>query len=326
MQAPMLMSKTCFPLFCILLLLCVVLKEATCEDAKPILFQLSQFMESTALEQCREDLVETDEDGDMKIDRDEYFTFLNLQTDSALGVDRQGIPFRLEAVYLSAACWCEVVDPNDNQCCLHGNDHIPLNESMSPLVAPYLDFLCVNVQQGLAEAGLEVGPEISTQTPFMDPLDASSWPSDSRSDVPSQLPSDFPSVIPTLRLSDMPTIGPSIYPTMGPSDFPSLGSTESPSALPTTAPSNFPTLDSTERPTEFPSLVPSAFPTMGTSESPTEAPSWAATGSFTNSPTDRPSIVSEEIPFTPSHTISPLPTLCVDFQCESTNRFCTFVA
>ena len=279
-------------------LLSVMAQEASSEGRQANLFELSQFTESQALERCRSDLLEIDENGDMSLDRNEYAAFLQLQSGNQMRADYNDLPFRLIAVYLSAACWCDVVDPNDNQCCLNGQDHIPLDESLSPLIDPYLQFFCVNVQQGLAAEGLDitVPPTLSptlqpTSSPTTSPSVApTSSPSTTPTSSPSDVPSDVPSEIPTSQPSQNPTIEPTVIPTIVFSDAPS----ETPTVTITEMPSFSPTV-STELPSVSPSIAASYPPTNIPTLSPTEA---------TPAPT------------TLAPTVTPVPTLCVDFQCE----------
>lgn len=222
-------------------------------------FDVSQLQESAALETCRSDLLEIDENGDMRLDRDEYAAFLQLQTGNTMSGDFNSLPWRMDSVYFAAACMCVVVDPNDDECCLYGNDHIPLDASISSMIDPYLDFFCHSVQTGLVAEGFTIStppPADSIKpvaTPSQPPTSATSAPSVTPATPPSfttESPSGLPSEIPTTPVpSSVPTGIPSSNPTRNPSRPPF-----------TSTPSTYPSFAPTGMPTRNPSASPSASP------------------------------------------------------------------
>lgn len=288
------------------LLLVSLVAGVLSQQRDPDQFDVSQFADAEALAICRSDLLEIDENDDMRLDHEEYAAFLQLQTGNQMTGDFKDLPLRLSSIFFLSACWCDIVDPRDNECCLNGNDHIPLDTTQSPLIQPYLNFFCTNVQEGLQEEGLSHAmtsqpSAMPTEMQTTRPSDSPSFvPSDFPSTVPSYAPSDFPSTLPTLEPTAIPSVSPSMNPTISPTRFPSIIPTPFPSDLPSTVPSVFPS----DLPSSTPSATPSEFPSVVPTDSPVAAP--------TEFPTEAP----VELPTTNSPTVQPPPTLCVDFQCK----------
>jgi len=264
---------------------------------QPHLFDISQLEDSAILKRCRDDLVSIDADSsnnDLKIDREEYVAFLQLQSGNQMTGEPDDVPLRLEAIYHSHACWCDIVDPDDPNCCLFGNDHLPLNTSLSPLIEPYLQFFCSNIQNGLEVEGLAQPLVTILPTAAPTTLEPTSEPSLEPTELPSLEPtkvsSSEPTGVPTLEPTEMPSMEPTVIPSLTPSLTPTLVPTETPIEPTTEIPTTEPT--TTDAPTPAP-----------TTENPTSEP--------TTDPTAEPSLTqttedSNEIP----------PTVCVDFQCK----------
>lgn len=300
-------------------------------------FDVSQLQDQVTLEMCRSDLVEIDENGDSKLDRDEYAAFLQLQTGNTMSGEFESLPFRMESVYFSAACMCDVVEANNNECCLQGNDHVPLDTSLSSTIDPYLDFFCYNVQAGLIAEGFTIStlPPVNlpdSQSPTNTPTETesdppsvhpsiqpSNGPTSRHSAFPSSFPSECPTVLPSDLPSALPTGGPSSGPTTSPSlkptSYPSVNPSEAPSANPTTATINAPTPEPSSYATDFSETVPTS------TNVPTEPPATTVSRSPSLNPSDIPSDMVAAMPSTmptaPSPALDPVETLCVDFQCKS---------
>ena len=313
------------------------------EEQSP-LFQVYQFAESESLQQCRNNLETADQDGDLRLTRVQYASFLGLQSGNEAYSDIRNIPFRLEAVYLLAACWCEIVNSNDNQCCLGGKDHIPLDTAQSEIIDPYLDFLCVNVQSALQEIDPTESPSVlptlapslnPTQIPSIAPTQGPSivpttspsaiptpTPTATPTSQPSQSPSKEPSSFPRNMPSAAPTLTPSASPSQRPSDSPSSTPSQLPSDSPSSTPSQLPSDSPTSTPSQLPSDSPTSTPSQLPSDSPTSTPSQLPSVSPTLTPSQRPSIIPTEIqedlvfPEPSAAPTVPLPSLCVNFQCK----------
>lgn len=201
------------------------------EDRQPHLFDIAQLADSAVLRRCRNDLLEIDENEDLRLDREEYVAFLQLQSGNQMSGEAADVPLRLESIYHSNACWCDVVDPTDDQCCLGGKDHIPLDTAQSDLIEPYLQFFCSSVENGLEAEGL-AQPPLLTGMPTFSPTSV----------APTPEPTMAPSFLPTSEPSGAPTAAPTMSPTEDSSSSPTgILTTMAPTMAPTTAPTQSPT-------------------------------------------------------------------------------------
>ena len=222
--------------------------QADMDDRQPHLFDIAQLTDSAVLRRCRNDLLEIDENEDFRLDRDEYVAFLQLQSGNQMSGEAADVPLRLESIYHSNACWCDVVDPTDDQCCLGGKDHIPLDTTQSDLIEPYLQFFCSSVENGLEAEGF-AQPPLLTGMPTFSPTSVAPTPE------PTVAPSISPSLEPTTEPSGAPTSAPTVSPTEESSSSPTIilstiAPTTSPTMAPTTAPTNVTTSAPTQSPTE----------------------------------------------------------------------------
>ena len=209
------------------------------QERQPHLFDVTQLSDSATLRRCRNDLLEIDENEDLRLDRDEYVAFLQLQSGNQMTGEPVDVPLRLESIYHSNACWCDVVDPTDDECCLNGKDHIPLDTTVSDLIDPYLQFFCASVENGLQAEGL-AQPPMLTGSPSFSPTslaptpEPTMAPSKSPSSEPSGAPTATPTMPPTEESSNNPTDTDTINtmtmtPTLSPTILLTATPTQSPS-------------------------------------------------------------------------------------------------
>ncbi|CAB9501886.1 expressed unknown protein [Seminavis robusta] len=318
--------------FVLLLLSSSLLIRESVGKTKVLQVQVSQFSDSEWLEQCRLDLLEVDEDDDFRLDLEEYAAFLQLQTGNMMPGDASDMPIRLESVYFSAACWCAVVEPTNDQCCIGGNAHVPLNTQQSPLIDPYLNFFCQNVKNGLEDSGYTIiysTDTTNTSTPTIAPTMT----------ITTIQTTDTPTSTPSVDYTEMGTMPDTLSPTqpqfpINPEIVPggSVTIDDDDDATSTTSSPTTAFIGGAAVLSSHPSTAPSSGPLGGSavlSDSPSQAPSITPLGGSasvsktpSSSPTDAPTAVPTVLPtppptilLTPSPTIAPtLPTLCVDFQ------------
>lgn len=240
---------------------------------------------------CLETLYASDADGDGSIDREEYVTFVQLQTPPGLLDDVENyvdLPPPFQLAFISLACLCNDPDyggdPDDEGCCFGMNAaiRIPPNPETSQEDLLYLFTICARTDRAT---------EIFLRG----------------SSMPSQEPSPAPATIaPTPRPTPRPTLVPTGAPTLGPTDGPTDAPVSAPTNEPTEVPTRAPVVP--ESPTQAPvTSTPTASPTIA----PTLAPTIVPTVSPTNVPTLSPSVPPVEpgaptrAPVTASPTASP---------------------
>lgn len=183
---------------------------------------------------CYSSLIAADEDGDRKLDADEYFTFAEiLGFDNVCGEEYVDLPLSLRGTFLFLSCQCAVSGSTNGQsCCLGTNAYLPTNgagvlETPTTQQINYLHQVCQRTYNVMQEI-----PVVSCPTPS-----------------PTSKPTSSPTLKPTSTPTNSPTKKPTIAPTAQPTTPPG-SPTPSPTAKPTPVPTitGKPTISSSNQP------------------------------------------------------------------------------
>jgi hypothetical protein len=306
---------------------------------------INRFISRSGVSKCERNLFEADADGNNRLDRDEYATFVDLESGGEIERSFGELGAAFIALFYAVACsQCYEDTGGDDNCCLGEKAFIALPES-SRGEDEWILFLCSCVDEVIDD---EIGPQpeptpsplesprptvppVTTEEPTRAPEEspsrepsAASSPTAEPTKTPVADPTDDPA--PSTSLSPtLPTDQPSAQtrtPTSGPSGAPAATS-QAPSTEPTSSPfsSQVPSGVPSEAPAVT-SLVPSTLPTGSpiASEVPSNIPSEApVAGSEAPSSEPSSSPVAADIPTSaPAASASPVAspennTLCVDF-------------
>jgi hypothetical protein len=268
-----------------------------------------------ASDSCLNDLFRSDADGNSRISKKEYVTFMKQVSPDGLLKDYEtynDLPLLFQSTFIAISCFCPK-EIEGSSCCLGLKPYIPIyKDPESEEAEEYMGSMC-SVSQKAVEQVVEKeefptpSPSKTTESPTAEPTFLTSDPTQSPS-------TSEPSPGPSIKASEIPTSFPTTSaPTPG---KPSFKPTKLDSSVPTSTPSEFPTLGpSTLAPSHSPSVsesgvpsaVKSAIPTIQASGMPTTAASGFPSGVPTTlSPSFMPSIVAS---YTPTLAISTTPSI-----------------
>ena len=167
-------------------------------------FQLRQ---SSDLQDCVNDLYASDQNGDLKIDEEEYVYFINSQSRGEIDVeDYSELPFSLVSNFVYGSCFCSFV-LGIPDCCVGENAGIDIDPDQSPLIEDNLITICRTATTTIQSIVGTFAPTISPETDS---------PSASPTNIVTEEPSESPTEEPTAEHSLEPTTQ---EPTKAPTDL-----------------------------------------------------------------------------------------------------------